>query len=205
MIATSWFTLDPVKVRNSQADLCVFVILTLKHAEHFVVIPTRELLKRVPRGSGSTWNLYLWVFDDGSCYQVRGLGREETVDILHRGVRDPHRDFSEWLEYWSQLDKLTRLAREPAFELHGGSREARRSVGSPSRLSNDSFGVCACTKWHALLQALTTGSQSRLPKGRSRHWRDGKSVKGVGACVVSRARRPCDAHGVTRLEAYPVT
>src|SRR5439155_11800248 len=37
LIATSWFTLDPVKVRKSQADVWVFVILTLKHEEHFVV------------------------------------------------------------------------------------------------------------------------------------------------------------------------
>jgi hypothetical protein len=111
LIATSWFTLDPAKVRKSEADLWVFVILTLKHEEHFVVIPTRELRKRIPRGGGSKWNLYLWVFDDGSCYQVRDLGREETLDALHRGVRDRHRDFSEWLEQWSLLDKLTRKAR----------------------------------------------------------------------------------------------
>ena len=111
LIATSWFTLDPVKVRKSQADLWVFVILTLKHEEHFVVIPTRELRKRIPRGSASKWNLYLWVFDDGSCYQVRDLGREETLDILHRGVRDRHRDFSEWLENWKLLDRLTGKAR----------------------------------------------------------------------------------------------
>jgi hypothetical protein len=107
LIATSWFTLDPVKVRKSQADLWVFVILTLKHEEHFVVIPTRELRKRMPRGSDGKWNLYLWVFDDRSCYQVRDLGREETLDILHRGVRDRHRDFSQWLENWKLLDSLT--------------------------------------------------------------------------------------------------
>jgi hypothetical protein len=111
LIATSWFTLDPVKVRESQADLWVFVILTLKHEEHFVLIPTRELRKRIPRRSGSRWNLYLWVFDNGSCYQVRDLGREETLDTLHRGVRDPRRDFSEWLEHWNVLDKLTRKSR----------------------------------------------------------------------------------------------
>lgn len=111
LIATSWFTLDPVKVRKSQADLWVFVILTLKHEEHFVVIPTRELRKRLPRGNGGKWNLYLWVFDDGACYQVRDLGREETLDVLHRGVRDPQRDFSEWLEQWKLLETLTKNTR----------------------------------------------------------------------------------------------
>ena len=111
LIATSWFTLERAKLRKSHADLWVFVILTLKHQEHFVVIPTRELRKRIPRGSRDKWNLYLWVFDDRSCYQVRDLGREETLDVLHRGVRDRHRDFSEWLERWDLLNKLTRIAR----------------------------------------------------------------------------------------------
>jgi hypothetical protein len=111
LIATSWFTLEPTKIRKSPADLWVFVILTLKHEEDFLVIPTRDLRKRIPRGSQSKWNLYLWVFDDGSCYQVRDLGREETMDIPHRSVRNRHRDFSEWLESWNLLHKLTRSAR----------------------------------------------------------------------------------------------
>jgi hypothetical protein len=111
LIATSWFTLEPAKIRKSQADLWVFVILTLKHEEHFMVIPTPELRKRIPRGHGTMWNLYLGVFDDGSCYQLRGLGREEMMDIPHRGVRNPHRDFSGWLEHWQLLDRLTRNAR----------------------------------------------------------------------------------------------
>ena len=111
LMATSWFTLEPEKIRKSQADLWVFVILTLKHEEHFVVIPTRELRKRIPRGQGGKWNLYLWVFDNRSCYQVRDLGREEKLDIPHRGVRNQHHDFSEWLENWELLDKFIRKTR----------------------------------------------------------------------------------------------
>lgn len=111
LIATSWYTLDPKKIRTSRADLWVFVILTLKHEAHFVMIPTRELQKRIPRGGVKKWNLYLWVFDDGCCYQVRDLDKEETLDVIHRGVRDRHRDFSQWLENWKLLDRLTVRAR----------------------------------------------------------------------------------------------
>lgn len=107
LIATSWFTLDPEKIRKSSADLWVFVILTLKHEQHFVVIPRQELRRRIPRRSGAMWNLYLWVLDDGTCYQVRDLAKDETLDIRRRGVRDPHRDFSRWLENWNLLGKLT--------------------------------------------------------------------------------------------------
>lgn len=111
LIATSWYTLEPKKVLASRADLWVFVILTLKHEVHFVVIPTRELRRRIPRRGSGTWNLYLWVFDGGSCYQVRDLRHEERLNAMHRGVRDRHRDFSHWLENWQQLDRLSRTAR----------------------------------------------------------------------------------------------
>lgn len=107
LIATSWYTLNPDKIRTSKADLWVFVILTLRHEEHFIVIPTRELKKRIPRGCPRVWNLYLWVLDDGSCYQVRDLGKEGELDIVQRGVRERHRDFSQWVENWKLLDEFT--------------------------------------------------------------------------------------------------
>ena len=110
-LARGWYTLDPVKIRSSKADLWVFVVLTLRHEKHFVVIPIRELRKRIPPGTGRIWHLYLSVFDEERCYQTRGLRKEEQLDLHHRGVQDRHRDFSEWLENWNLLDKLTRKAR----------------------------------------------------------------------------------------------
>ena len=111
MLAIGWYTLDPKKIRKSQADLWVFVILTLKHEVHFIVMPTRELRKRVPRGGGKIWHLYLSVFDHGLCYKTRDLRREEQLDLYLRGVADRRRDFSVWLENWNLLDRLTRKVR----------------------------------------------------------------------------------------------
>jgi len=108
LIANSWFTLDPKKIHTSPADLWVFVILTLRHEQHFVLIPTRELRKRIPRGSGKKWNVFLWVLRSGKCYQVRGLSRTERIPIVREGVRDRSRDFSEWLENWRLLDRFSR-------------------------------------------------------------------------------------------------
>ncbi len=110
-IATSWHTPEPKKIRTSRAHRWVFLILTLTPEEPFVVIPTRELRKRIPRGGGRMWNLYLWVFDGGLCYQVRDLGKDENLDLHHRGVRDRHRDYSQRLESWKHLDRLTGKAR----------------------------------------------------------------------------------------------
>jgi len=105
LIATSWFTLDPKKIRISQADLWVFVILTLRHDQYFVVIPKRELQKRIPRNAGKKWSLYLWVYDNRTCYQVRELNKEQKFDTMHRGVRNRQHDFSEWLENWKLIDE----------------------------------------------------------------------------------------------------
>lgn len=108
VLATSWFTLDPKKIRRSAADFWVFVILTLTHDQYFVIIPKRELQKRVPRQIGKKWNLYLWVYEEGTCYQVRDLGKKETLDTIYCGVRDPRRNFSAWLERWDLLEKFSK-------------------------------------------------------------------------------------------------
>jgi hypothetical protein len=111
LLATSWFTLDPKKVRESRADLWVFVILTLRHEAHFIVISTNELRERSPRGTRGKWNLYLWVFDDRTCYQVRDLSHEERLDVMRRGIDDAHLDYSEWLDRWELLGETPQRRR----------------------------------------------------------------------------------------------
>ena len=108
VVATSWFRLEPRKIRKSAADLWVFVILTLRHEQHFLLVPRRELQKRVPRSASKRWDMYLWVYGDGSCYQVRDLDPDERLDTVRHGVHDPHLDFSDWLENWGLLEKFTR-------------------------------------------------------------------------------------------------
>lgn len=111
LIATSWFTLDPKKIRKSTADLWVFVILTLRHDQHFVVIPKSDLEKRAPRNVNK-WNLYLWVYDNRKCYQVRDLRKEEKLDTMHRGVRNKQHDFSECLENWDLIERFAKSKRK---------------------------------------------------------------------------------------------
>jgi len=108
VLATSWYTLDPKKIRQSAADSWVFVFVTLRHERYFVLIPTPELRRRIPQGRQSKWNLYLWAYADGSCYQVRDLNLEGRLTAVHRGVQDPYHDFSKYFEAWRLLDKLSR-------------------------------------------------------------------------------------------------
>ncbi|CAG0957321.1 hypothetical protein PLCT2_00550 [Planctomycetaceae bacterium] len=111
VLATSWFTLEPKKIRASQADIWVFAIMTLRHEKHFVLIPTSQLRKCIPRNCGKIWHLYIWAYADGSCYQVRGLPKREKLDTVHADVRDVRRNFTAWLGNWKLLDRFTKKAR----------------------------------------------------------------------------------------------
>lgn len=108
VLATSWFKLDPKKVRQSPAHLWVFLFITRKNEKHFVLIPTRELQKRIPRNCGPTWHLYLWACANGSCYQVRYLNSRAKMDAVTHGVKDKALDFSEWVDNWGLLRALTK-------------------------------------------------------------------------------------------------
>jgi hypothetical protein len=107
LLATSWYTLKPAKIRKSTADLWVFVILTIKQTPYFVLVPTRELRKRIPKNCGPVWHLYLWVLRDQSCYQVRDLSSKEQLLTVVSGVRDVRLDYSRYLNNWPLLEKLS--------------------------------------------------------------------------------------------------
>lgn len=101
--ATSWFRIEPAKIRKSAADLWVFVLITLKQEQHFVIVPTKELKRRIPANCGKHWDIYLWVYDGGKCFDMRDLSKNDKLDSVYRGVKEPRRDFSKWLENWDLL------------------------------------------------------------------------------------------------------
>jgi hypothetical protein len=51
------------------------------------------------------------MYADGSCYRVRDLGKDETLDTVHRGARNRHRDFSESLGNWRLLGRYSKARR----------------------------------------------------------------------------------------------
>lgn len=103
-ITRGWYTLNPQKVRESPADLWVFAILTLQHDAYYVVIPHRELRKRIPRRCPSRWHLYITVYKDDRCYDTRGLKITQVRRLLDHGCSEQRRDYSEYLNDWSQLE-----------------------------------------------------------------------------------------------------
>jgi hypothetical protein len=84
------------------------LFVTRKMEKHFVLIPTHDLRKRIPRSCGSIWHLYLWACADGKCYQVRHLNSREKMHAVTRGVQDRTLDFSKWVDKWGLLKQLSR-------------------------------------------------------------------------------------------------
>lgn len=107
--ALGWFSLQPGKIRSSTADIWVFVVVTWKHKEHYVLIPTTELRKLVPRSSRSIWHLYLTIIKGKGnayrCYQTRGLRKAEKYALADAPPQDKKRDLSQWLERWDLIDQ----------------------------------------------------------------------------------------------------
>ena len=106
--ARGWFTLKPAKIRASTADIWVFVVVTWKHKEHYLLIPTAELQKLLPRSHGGIWHLYLTIMkgkdDRYKFYQTLGLRKAEKRALAENPPKDKKRDLSRWMDRWDLLD-----------------------------------------------------------------------------------------------------
>lgn len=111
--AGGWWTIDRDKLRNSPADIWVFVLLGFAaQTADFVIIPTRELWHRLHSIHGSHKHKmiqsYLCVTQQNRCWETRGLNHEELHKIAEGEYREPKRDLTKWLNVWSPLTRLDR-------------------------------------------------------------------------------------------------
>jgi hypothetical protein len=107
--ACGWWTINPVKLRNSPADFWIFVLLGFgRRTTDYVVIPRRELSRRLRsiHGSPKIIQCYLWVTEQDCCWEARGLHREDQLEITQGKFRQKHRDFTKWLNNWTPVEKL---------------------------------------------------------------------------------------------------
>ena len=95
LIAGSWFALNPEKIKESSADYWVFVIHALKGNIQFIIVPTNELIRRIPVViRNKKWNLYLNVCDERTCRDERN--RKKPID------------YSMFLNNWKALSHFLR-------------------------------------------------------------------------------------------------
>lgn len=107
-LASGWFKLTPSKILSSRADVWVFVVLDLRQRAYFVLIPTRELRRRIPRARPPVWHLYLTFYKGRTCIDTRDLSPREHPTPPDYAVKDARRDYSDYVENWSILSRSGR-------------------------------------------------------------------------------------------------
>jgi hypothetical protein len=109
--ACGWWKIDQGKLRASPADFWVFVLHGFaRRTVDFVVVPTRELWRRLRsvHGSKKTIQSHLWVTEGGRCWEARGLQRKDQLRIADGMYHVPKREFSKWLNEWHPVARLNK-------------------------------------------------------------------------------------------------
>lgn len=102
-----WWTFKSDKIEKSQADLWVLVLYRFSHRDFdFVIIEPSELLERYRklRDTSGIIQSYVWVTENGQCWETRGLGRADQEAIAANDFKDPVRDWSQYLNNWRPLE-----------------------------------------------------------------------------------------------------
>jgi len=109
--ACGWWTIDQAKLRKSPADFWVFALHGFsKRTIDFVVVPPRELWRRLRaiHGPQKMIQSYLWVTENGQCWEARGLLRNDQVRIVDGLYRSRNREFTTWLNSWDPVARLNK-------------------------------------------------------------------------------------------------
>jgi hypothetical protein len=105
----SWFTLNRTKLNSSMADFWVFVLHGFKsEAPDFIVIPTAALqqcMAELHRSDSDILQCYFSSTESGQCWETRGLGKEDKLQIVKGTYKCPLRDFTRYLnnDGWTAL------------------------------------------------------------------------------------------------------
>ncbi len=106
--ACGWWTLNSTKLKQSKADLWIFVLHAFDQKNlQFIVIPPKELLKRLRslHGNLKLFQTYLWVTKKNKCWETRGLKKKDQVLVANNLFSSPKRDFTKYLNNWDLLKK----------------------------------------------------------------------------------------------------
>ncbi len=107
--ACGWWTIDRDKLRRSRADYWVFVLLGFaSRTVDYVVIPPRQFWRRIRsiHGGKKRIDTYLWVAEDDSCWETRGLDRADQLRIADGRYTHSSRNLTQWLNNWSAVTRL---------------------------------------------------------------------------------------------------
>ena len=109
--ACGWWTPTRQQIENSLAQYWVFVLVGFANrSTDFIIIKPDDLLKRLDgiHGKAATkkFQTYLWVTQQGKCYEARGLKRSDQLLIAGQKFENDARDFTAYLNNWTPIKAL---------------------------------------------------------------------------------------------------
>lgn len=112
LMAAGWWTHQEKKIKDSRADFWVFVLPSFtEHETSFIIVSPNKLLQRLHAIHGRSSrriHSYLWTTKKGRCWEARGLNKQEEELIAFDRFTNRDRDFTSFLNGWSQIEKLMR-------------------------------------------------------------------------------------------------
>jgi hypothetical protein len=112
MRVCGWFTLNCDKLEYSSAHFWILVLVgSKKPSRDYVIIKPEDLLKqleRIPihRKENGKFQVYIWVTEKNLCWDTRGLGKPEQLQIAEGTFVNAERDFSAYLNNWEMVQDL---------------------------------------------------------------------------------------------------
>jgi hypothetical protein len=88
----------------------VFVLVGFANrTTDFIIIKPDDLLKRldaIHEKAAKKFQSYLWVTQQGKCYETRGLNRSDQLLIAEKTFTNDARDFTAFLNNWEPIKAL---------------------------------------------------------------------------------------------------
>jgi hypothetical protein len=98
------------QIEKSRAQFWVFVLVGFANrSTDFIIIKPDDLLKPpdlILEKTAKKFQSYLWVTQQGRCYETRGLNRADQLLIAQRKFENDARDFTAYLNDWTPIKSL---------------------------------------------------------------------------------------------------
>jgi hypothetical protein len=108
--ACGWWTPTRQQIAQSRAQYWIFVLVGFANrSTDFIIIKPDDLLKRLDSIHDTTARkrqIYLWVTQQGKCYETRDLNRPDQLLIAGNNFTNNARDFTLYLNNWEPIRAL---------------------------------------------------------------------------------------------------
>jgi len=109
LMAAGWWTHDPKKIQQSNADFWVFVLPSFVEKQtSFIILPPTELLRRfrsIHGTSNKRIHSYLRVTRTQRCWETRALANADQKLVALDRYSNADRNFTVFLNAWRQIEK----------------------------------------------------------------------------------------------------